>query len=266
MASLSIITITYKDPDGLRATMESISKASDKIYEWIVVDSSPEENCAVLVSAPAALRIKHIKIPPSGIYAAMNAGITAAECETIWFLNGGDKLCSRNAIIECLDAFSDSSVDAVCANARLFKHSEFQYIVSAPSSFWAGVKNGNRICHQAIIYRNSSFKELFPYSTRFKLAADFDLHIRAYNKGLHLRALAIEIVDYDMSGASSGTKDVLSEFSEVVKSHAQGISGVRLRLGVFFERTRICILKAVAASPLARLLRPLWIIYKRAGS
>jgi glycosyltransferase involved in cell wall biosynthesis len=265
MTSLSVITITYKDPDGLRSTMESISESSDKINEWIVVDSSAEQNREVLASIPHGLRIKHIKIPASGIYAAMNAGLAVAEFEAIWFLNSGDRLCNRNALVKCLDAFSDSSVDAVCANARLFKRGEFQYLVKAPNSFWAGIKNGNGICHQAVIYRFNSFKELFPYSTRFKLAADFDLHIRAWNKGLRLRPLASELVDYDMSGVSSSTKEVLAEFAEVVKLHAQGISGVRLRLGVFFERARICILKAVAASPLAGLLRPLWIIYKRAG-
>lgn len=260
MPSLSVVTITYNDESGLRATMKSLLPAAELISEWIVVDSSPELSAPVLAEASGKFEIKHISLPPSGIYPAMNAGLSAANSESVWFLNSGDSLHDAEILNRCLKQLANC--DAVCAEARLMRNGRFEYSVPPPADFWAGVRFGNRICHQAIIYNRKAFADLFPYSEVFRLAADFELHVRAAKQGKRLLPVAGKLVDFDTSGASSNTGPVLGEFAEIAR--LQGDFG--LRAGVLLETLRVGVVKFVGKSQIGSRLRPLWVAFKQGNS
>jgi len=263
MLKLSVITATYKDPDGLQATLESLTSAADSIAEWIVIDSSPEVSRPILDHAAASLSCQHIVVPADGIYPAMNRGIQAALGDVLWFLNSGDLLFDRSVLEDCLTQLGDPTIDAIFSGARLSRDDKYLYSVFPPRSFWDGVKNGNRICHQAVLYRHKAFKKLFPYNTSYNLAADFELHLRAHIAGLKTASIPGDLVAFDMSGASSNTAAVLREFGQIATTLGQGLWGQRLRAGVFTDTLRVRALKAVSQSGIGPKLRPLWVAWKR---
>ncbi|HNY41816.1 MAG TPA: glycosyltransferase [Bryobacteraceae bacterium] len=85
---LSVVTITKRDPDGVRCTLNSIAALrGDARVEQLVVDgdgnaeaTAVAESCHWLHQAGA------------GISGAFNEGIAVARGEWIWFLNGGDRM------------------------------------------------------------------------------------------------------------------------------------------------------------------------------
>ena len=91
---LSIITITYKDPEGFAGTIESLRTLLDasfgRPWEFVVVDASPTEN------APSIAKMNeenwplvHVEAKPVGIYGSQNLGLAHATGDYIWILNGG---------------------------------------------------------------------------------------------------------------------------------------------------------------------------------
>src|SRR5919108_5613652 len=99
---LSVVTITYRDPAGLASTSESLLPLlrADNSWTWehVVVDSSPEENRAVLEGLPPDWPLLHVVTPARGIYPAMNEGIQCASGRYLWFLNGRDRLHDADAL------------------------------------------------------------------------------------------------------------------------------------------------------------------------
>ena len=74
----SIITITKDNPRGFARTKQSVEDQTFKNYEWIVIDGNKE--------------------PDTGIYNAMNKGLTRANGQYLVFLNGGDAYATPDTL------------------------------------------------------------------------------------------------------------------------------------------------------------------------
>jgi glycosyltransferase involved in cell wall biosynthesis len=268
---ISIITVTYNDPSGLSRTLSSLAKANARTWlgELIVVDASPELSAPILEEYKDVLPILHQREPKNGIYAAMNAGLAKSRHEFLWFLNGGDEFDSKCDLPAILEEFVRSGRDALCFSANLFENGLFKYRALPPRSFFWGVVSGNGICHQAMIYRKNRFEGLFPFDLRFRLAADYELHLRAWLEGRSLMPVQVPLVNYDTSGVSANFKAVLSEYGLVLKMNSSRISffySLVLGLGFRWECFRILFVKLLRSLPGIELVRSVWFRWKNRKS
>lgn len=96
---LSIITISYKDLQGLRRTCKSITNQTLPPYEHIIVASGiMESDKNSLMSELRQRYRKFIINEDNSLYNAMNIGIKVAQGNCILFLNGGDELYTIESI------------------------------------------------------------------------------------------------------------------------------------------------------------------------
>jgi glycosyltransferase involved in cell wall biosynthesis len=254
---LSIITSTYNDPSGLlktRLSLEALRVATFE-WEWIVVDSSPTESAP---SLPSWKELVHLTQEPRGIYAAQNCGLSKAKGEFLWFLNGGDTLVSLASIEKVLARLAEApESDFAVASANLLSGGKLlrtQY----PKEGLFGLLGINRVCHQAVIYRRRLFTRLGNYSEDLKLAADYELHLKAYSLGSIATAVPAAIVNYDMGGQSSNWEKACDEFSLVhSRLTSQGILSfpVAHSAALIFERRRIQLFKMLQTTRAGPLLR-----------
>jgi glycosyltransferase involved in cell wall biosynthesis len=264
----SVITVTYKDPLGLKRTLESLLPVGRDglLEEVIVVDSSPAHSTEVVARLSPELPIRHLPQPPEGIYAAMNFGWRESKGEILWFLNGGDEACGAEPLRAVLKAFADTpAVSIVGARAALASAGSVRYHHPAPLSLFAGIRRGNGFCHQATFYRRAPLMALYPFRIQFRLAADFDLHVRCAAAGFEYARLKDVVAIYDTDGLSANVDKVLREYDSVIREN-RGIFSKRshaaLRMGVAMEALRVRTVKRLGRSSLALGLRPIWLRWK----
>ena len=191
---LSIVTVTFRDDDGLRRTLESLAFLGDISREVIVVDGASEPATKALVEslAPDATIVQE---PDDGPYDAMNKGALLAKGQWIWFLNSGDTV-ALGVTAELLQELFDSAGDAVIV-AKALQPSGAQWPADS-SVTMAGYLSP---CHQAIL----TPRLLLPrpaFDCRLRLAADYDAFLRcARNSNVHFSDDAI--CTYEGGGMSS---------------------------------------------------------------
>jgi glycosyltransferase involved in cell wall biosynthesis len=266
---LSIITVTFNDPQSLALTLKSLESLPPSFpfsWELIVVDSSPTVNETLLSSFEFRDNLVRLVLPPKGIYPAMNSGILKSRGKVLWFLNAGDRLQSPNSLESSLSSLLASrealSLLAGASLSRGGKHLYNQRTKFGEAALW-GI---NRICHQAVLFRRDFFDRVGPFPEDLRLASDYELHLRAIAAHLPSLSSCEIIVDYDMSGASSRLEEVLMEFRLVhERLHREGKLSRPLlhKLFWWWERARIHAFKLLGASIFGTPLRALWGYYKK---
>ena len=259
--SLSIITISYNDPEGLKRTLSSLSPL-DEFLNWenIIVDSSPEINPSIIKNFKRDSLI-HLATPPTGIYPAFNLGLEHARGEFIWFLNGGDRLKAPRNVLKAIDTFTHHpEIELLCAGVDLYRGGKFIYSTIPKSSFIKNLLGQNFLCHQGIIYRRSVFNRLGTFSQDYKLVGDYEHHFRCYFAKVKTLNLPVIIAEYDRDGRSDNFKRVLRECRSVWKSYRKML-GFRLALKndvlAFVNYLKLRLMKS-SLTPFSNRLKNIW--------
>jgi glycosyltransferase involved in cell wall biosynthesis len=155
MSLLSVVTITFNDPEGLASTARTLSSEH---VDWIVVDGSTdakskEENRKIL----STFSVKLLQEPDLGRFDAMNKGLSLAEGEYIVFLNGGDAFVSAETPVNILEFLSRKRVDWVVGQTNAVdKDGFYQWTWPMPKHNSLKLRLGiHSYCHQATVYRRS---------------------------------------------------------------------------------------------------------------
>lgn len=209
---LSVVTITYKDARGLAATIDSLRGVDPSTFEHVVVDSSPEANTEVLAALPAGWPLRHVVVPPRGIYAALNEGIRSASGDVLWFLNGGDRLVSPAALAEALAELEATPALDVLVNGVWPTRDGVRLEQAViPGGFRPGadtpladaVVGRCGLTHQGMLYRKRVFDRVGPYAETYRIVGDYEHHWRLVLAGVSGRLSARVLAEFDMSGASN---------------------------------------------------------------
>lgn len=88
---ITIITVTFRNDDELRLTLESLRKLECKPYEVLVIDGAVSPTAkAIALNYADSLNIRYYGEFDSGIYDGMNKGLAKATGDFIHYLNSGD--------------------------------------------------------------------------------------------------------------------------------------------------------------------------------
>jgi hypothetical protein len=261
-----VVTVTRDDAPGLRVTLDSLTPLflawPSTAWEHVVVDGSPEPNRHALDGLPVGWPLIHVEEPPHGVPQAFNRALDRATGTCVWFLNGGDGLRDLAALSRMLALLeADPALDLVCGGAYLNRNGVALYPATPWPSLLANILGRNWIYHQAVIYRRASLGRIGPFSTAYRVAGDYDYHIRCYVAGLRARFTADVLVDYDMCG---GSNDVITAFQEFKRIHRAHRAALPLWVTCVNEIVRgaeygrISALRRLSATRFGARLRPLW--------
>jgi glycosyltransferase involved in cell wall biosynthesis len=173
---LSIVTVTKDDPDGLRRTIDSVDRQSYNDFEHIVINGTKDLDCALQISLFSRDVRKFIFQRDSGIYDAMNIGLSCATGEYILFLNGGDELLGDVLLMAEKHSSDKGEPDLLCFRQEFVSPDgkvikvRAHYGPEEPSyliPFW----------HQALFIK-TSFHRGYKYDSNMRIAGDHDLFLR----------------------------------------------------------------------------------------
>jgi glycosyltransferase involved in cell wall biosynthesis len=264
---LSIITISYGDPEGLRRTLESLRTlvGSELSWEHVVVDSSPEINAKIL-SDFKTWPLVRIESSPLGIYPAFNLGLQKAQGEFVWFLNGGDRLKNIDNLKALMSiASKNPTTDLFCAGVNVFRDMAFTYPVYPKEPLLKNLIGQNTLCHQGVIYRKSVFTRVGLYSETYKLAGDYEHHLRCFFQGVTSNFSKIIIAEFDRDGRSDTFEKVFSEYKKIWEVYRPKFStSMTLRnkaLGLA-HLTKLRLMRSSFIKPVSKPLKKLWYRFK----
>ena len=199
---LSIITINKNNRAGLEKTIASLKGLRERNYQWVFIDSISSDDSVELANHFKVQGDIVISEKDTGIYNAMNKGISLSKGSYVLFLNSGDSLSSE---IDSLDFMQ--SVEGY--DLALFGF-EIDNALRKPRPtgwrFWSMPTS-----HQAILYSNALLKrDLFDESYRF--AADFEHYLRINRSHLMIYSDDRSLIVNELYGSDSHLPELLCEY------------------------------------------------------
>ena len=177
--AVSIITVVKNNPEGLEKTCRSALSQNWEDWEQIIVLSLKDLETLEVAREFCKLdsRIKIVLEEESGIYQAMNRGISQARGKFLWFLNSGDCFFARDTLGIAINYATIQDVGVIIGGYSVRENGRcksyfHRYANLGPLAFAFNRRGG---CHQAMIFDSGAVKTLGGYKLKFHLAADFDL-------------------------------------------------------------------------------------------
>lgn len=198
---LSIITISFKDLEGLKKTVESVLSQSDTDFEYIVIDGGSGEETKKFLESKSDKISYWISEPDGGIYNAMNKGITIANGEYLLFLNSGDILYNKNVTADAKKLLDGT--DLISGNLNM-DDGKAQYIEPSRTNLTFKTLFRYSIDHPATFIRRENFKKVGLYDESLKIVADWKWFLLGFAKfGLSYKNIDLTVATFDMNGLSS---------------------------------------------------------------
>ncbi|WP_416211732.1 glycosyltransferase [Microbacterium xanthum] len=197
---LSIVTVTFRDADGLRATLDSLETVlSDPRVECIVVDGSMDPATRAHCEA---MRVRLISEPDDGIYDAMNKGVSAAHGKYIWFLNGGDRASGMNVAAwrALVDLLCSENEEMHTFGYEIESDRRRQVRSARPGVYiWHALPSS----HQAILFPREATLRVGGYDLSYVVSADYQLAACLFKDGLRFRRHRQVIARFVTGGTST---------------------------------------------------------------
>jgi len=195
----SIITVCRNEEHSIGKTCESIVAQTHSDFEWLVIDGASTDGTLKALD-PYRDRITHlVSEPDDGIFDAMNKGIASARGEYLVFMNGGDCFASDKAL-EWVSA--ETTADLIYGDT--YHDSSNERLVTYPDQLPKGYFLNNTLPHQATYYHRSLFDKHGTYDTSYRIAGDYDLHVRLFEvAGVSHHHVAKPLAVFSLTGIST---------------------------------------------------------------
>jgi len=120
MISFSIVIPVYKTEEYLDCCVKSVLRQSYKSFEIILVDDGSPDRCGTICDnlARENCRIRVLHQQNGGLSAARNAGIRAASCDYIMFLDSDDWWEEDSALAKIAHFIENTEADVLSFNYR----------------------------------------------------------------------------------------------------------------------------------------------------
>lgn len=199
---VSVITVSFNESKTIRQTIESVLAQTYKNIEYIVVDGGSKDGTMDIVREYGPRISKVISEPDNGISDAFNKGIRESTGEYLQFINSGDVL-EKSKIEKSVDAMNRfAEYGFVFGDLHVAGRDGGKIVQGDPQygRYLRHVMGG--INHPTVMLRKSLFERYGYFDGKWKIAMDYDWHLRIHIKGeqgLYLPELIVYISTWGLS-------------------------------------------------------------------
>jgi len=198
---LSVITVVYNNVQHVERTLQSVLNQTYIDIEYIVIDGASTDGTLDIIERYKNQITKLISEPDTGIYDAMNKGLTLATGDYVLFMNSGDEFYSPQTVAQVFAAADNADIyygETEMINDK--GESLGQRRHKAPAQFtWRSFKYGMSVSHQAIYIKRELIDR---YDPQYQLSADIDWIIRAARKAENIVNVNQYVAKYLVGGMS----------------------------------------------------------------
>lgn len=147
-ADLTVVICTRNRPDGLRATLSSLGRQSDSVFNVVVVDNSPSNRDSEKVVEEVGLaRCEYVIEPRPGLARARNRGLRAVGTQTVAWIDD-DEVADQDFIRAVKQGFAhESRPTAVCG---VMLPAELEYEAQVRFEQYGGFNKGRDMAPEVL--------------------------------------------------------------------------------------------------------------------
>lgn len=229
---LTVVTVVKDDFEGFQRSLQSLVVQNLTSVQHLVVDSSSNRD-----EVPAALKnsvSEYTWVPPAGVYAAMNTGLSNATGRYVYFLNAGDRFYApttltvlREQLDEHQPRWAFGPVEILSMDGTRIITPPWDYEREAAIGF----SRGHFPAHQGTVAERSMLEGFGGFDTTYRIAADYVMALRLATVGPPLQ-LSFPLACFAEGGLSTiEWKRSLREFhrARVEVWAPEGLAAVRER-------------------------------------
>lgn len=230
--TISVITAVFNRVDTINHVLASMRAQTWTQIEHIVIDGvSTDGTLQVLEENRDQLAVL-VSEPDSGIYDALNKGLSLASGEILGLMHSDDFYADERVLERVAMVFTDPTVDAV--------YGDLDYVAKDNSSriirrWRSGVYNYNKLAwgwmppHPTLFLRRRVIDEWGVFDTDFRIAADYDAILRYLALGkIRLAYIPEVLVKMRVGGESnrSLSRILLKSREDYAALRCNGVGGI----------------------------------------
>lgn len=203
---LSLITINYNNDLGLSKTICSVLNQNYNDLEYIIIDGGSNDESINIIKEYQHIITTWVSETDSGIYNAMNKGITRARGDYLLFMNSGDTFANDFVLSEIFR--SDHSADILCGKANIVKNGNIIHTTNPPFFHTFSTYYQATINHQSTFIKRELFLKYGLYREDIRLNADYEFWIRTIIlNNCSTEKLDFIVANYDLEGISNDPRN-----------------------------------------------------------
>ncbi len=184
---VSIITVVYNAAEGLDKTLTNIASIHYANKEVIVIDGASTDGTMEVIQKHLIDINILVSEPDSGLYDAMNKGLSIATGEYVWFINAADRIFDEYTLEDMFAGheklsdiyYGETLVTSTDGEVLGLRRKKLPQRLS-----WLSLRKGMVVCHQSILVR----RKLAPkYDLSYRYSADVKWVIESLKRAKSIR-------------------------------------------------------------------------------
>lgn len=203
----TVITVTYNCVGTIERTINSVLAQKYNNIEYIIIDGKSTDGTKNIIQKYDKQLAYWVSESDSGIYNAMNKGISHATGDIISFLNGDDWYLDDAVFDKIYDLFTNSNAQIVAGRVtsegnprRIIKYEDLDIL------YYKMV-----LPHQAIFARKEIFEKYGYFNEQYKTAGDYDWILRLYTEGIPITCTDIIVAEFSLGGRGYGGEAIIEQ-------------------------------------------------------
>lgn len=244
--NISIITVCFNSAQTIAKTLESVLSQDFDGLEYVIVDGGSTDGTLEIIdrykSRYAESTFKVISEPDEGIYDAMNKGISLARGKLIGIINSDDWYEP-----ECFNRVwneyqASGNKDAVFYGAmNIYRNGKLEEIIYSSHEFL----REKMIAHPTCFVAKSVYETIGVFDCRYKLAADYDFLLRAYDNKVRFVGIKHILANFTRGGASASRKLEKDERKIQYRHGIHSRTEHVLRMGIYYVKESMFYIKVL---------------------
>lgn len=195
----SIITVCLNSENTIEQTVQSVIEQENCDYEYIIVDGMSTDKTLEIIRRYEDRISIIISEPDTGLYDAMNKGISLATGDVIGIINSDDWYeAGALALVE--KCFESSDVEVIYGKMNLiYLNGESKVMVPGDME---NIRYEMGIPHSTVFIKKDIYRKYGAFKLKYRIAADYELMLRLYTKGVKFRYLENILASFRLGGLS----------------------------------------------------------------
>ena len=183
---VSVITVCLNNEKTIENTILSVLNQNYENLEYIIIDGGSTDNTKNIINKYKKKISIFISHADSGIYEAINKGLSVSTGNIISLLHANDIFFDKNTIKNVVSYFYKNDIFEVLIGDTIFKNNFLRKKISRHYSAklfkpWM-LKFGISPPHLSTFLTKQTYNKIGFYKTTYKIAGDFEFFIRLFLK------------------------------------------------------------------------------------
>lgn len=214
---LSVITVVRNCADIIEDTILSVINQSYSNIEYIIIDGNSSDGTKDIIKKYEDKISFWTSEADTGIYDAMNKGISNANGKFVNFMNAGDVFFNNNICQLFADHILKKQFDVYYGDVIAISDINNSEILLKAKSI-NKIYSGMIFCHQSTFIKLSNLKEI-PFNLKYNIVADYNQILTLYLKKKTFCYMHNVMAKVLIGGVSYSKPKTIIEQIKVIHSH-----------------------------------------------